>query len=288
MFQSYCPIDGRTFRSLHPNVVYIPMFDQFGLSQGPPTDLSAFWRPFRGSKVLSFSAPVHMLASGFGVASHFVRYFPEIPTSPPRRAEGLFGFVWLRRQREVNWDVVRALIGDTQFDAVHLHLVGDPGFPPVQPPPPEDVETYNITTSTWFQRRSDLDEVVTNANVYFAPRGAEGIGQTFLEALARGQCVVATDQPTMSEYIVHGVNGLLYDLRSPAPLDFSEVSQLGGEARRGMVAGRARWEESEELLVEFVLTPSKTLYGDHSRHRNFSDAVRFASDAVRTAARRAF
>lgn len=302
MFQSYCPTDGRDFRSLHSNVVYIPMFDQFGFSQNPASNLSTFWEPFQGSKVLSFSTPVHTLATGFGIASHLVHYYPEVPPAHRRATEGLHGFFWLRRERELGWDVVRALIGPTRFDGFHLHLVGDPGFPPVQLPPPEDVEAHRITTSTWFDHSSNFDEVASRANVYFAPRLEEGIGQTFLEAMGRGQCVVAADGPTMNEYIVHGVNGLLYDPRSPAPLDFSDAAHIGWEARRGAIAGRRRWEESEERLVEFILTPSPALYDDHlqttatsatsrliggdDRARpSVTHAVRSVSRAVRAAVR---
>jgi hypothetical protein len=69
----------------------------------------------------------------------------------------------------------------------------------------------------------------------------------------------------MNEYIVHGVNGLLYDLRSPRPVDFSDAARLGEDARRGAIAGRARWEEVEEKLVEFILAPSAELAGDPPR-----------------------
>jgi hypothetical protein len=261
MFQSYCATDGRSFRSLHPNAVYIPMFDQFGFSQNAPYDLSAFWQPFQGSKVLSFSTSVHTLVTGFGIVSHHARYFPDVPPEPVTR-EGLHGFFWLRRERELGWDVVRKLIGSMRFDSFQLHLVGDPGFPPVQLPPAEDMESQNITVSTWFDRRVEFDDVVRRANVYFAPRVAEGIGQTFLEAMARGQCVVAADNPTMNEYIVHGVNGLLYDHELPTPLDFSLARRLGQEARSGMIAGRVRWEAGEDALVRFLLAPSASFYGD--------------------------
>lgn len=263
MFQSYCPHDGRRFRSLHPNVVYIPMFDQFGFSQSWTHDLSPFWEAFKGSKVLSFSTSVHTLANGFGIASHLAHYYPEARPVPPT-IDGLRGFFWLRRENELGWSVVRRLLGAARFDTFHLHVVGDPGFPPVQLPPDDDLQTYNVTMSNWFDRRSDFEEVASRANIYFAPRLAEGIGQTFLEAMARGQCVVAADRSTMNEYIVHGVNGLLFEPRSPAPLDFSEISRLGREARRGIIAGRTRWEEAEEALVDFILTPSAALYGRNS------------------------
>jgi hypothetical protein len=260
MFQSYCHNEARSYRSMHPNVVYIPMFDQFGFSQASINDLSGFWEPFQGSKVLSFSTAVHALTTGFGIFSHRVRYYPEFPPIASRASQGLHGFFWLRREEELGWDIVRALIGRTRFDSFHLHVVGDPGFPPVRLPPAEDVQAQNITMSTWFERRAEFDKIASCATVYFAPRLAEGIGQTFLEAMARGQCVIAADNPTMNEYIVNGVNGLLYEPSSPRPLDLSDVARLGREARRGVTVGRAGWEANEETLVDFLLTPSAAFY----------------------------
>ena len=98
----------------------------------------------------------------------------------------------------------------------------------------------------------------------------------------------------MNEYIVHGVNGLLYDPGSPAPLDFSDVARLGHEARRGAIAGRRRWENSEERLAEFVLAPSSTLYRESAQAptpavasgSRMTKAVRSISRAVKTAVAR--
>jgi len=163
---------------------------------------------------------------------------------------------------EVGWATIRSLVGQTSFDSFHVHVAGDPGFPPVESPPQPDLDAFNATTSTWFEQRSDLERMVRRANVYFAPRLAEGIGQSFLEAMARGQCVVAPDNPTMSEYIVHGVNGLLYDPHNPKPLDFSDVARIGEQARRGTIAGRSRWRAKEPAIIDFVLMPSAALYGD--------------------------
>jgi hypothetical protein len=261
MFQSYCRTHGRSFRSLHPNVVYIPMFDQFAFSQNAPRDLTSFWEPFRGSKLLNFSTSLHALAAGIGIASHVVRYYPEVPVERPP-LDGLHGFFWLRREAELGWATVRRLIGTTRFDSFNVHVVGDPGFPPVEPPPPDDVRTHNITVSSWFERKADFEAVASRANIYFAPRLEEGIGQTFLEAMARGQCVIAADNATMNEYIVHGVNGLVFDPRNPAPLDFADIDHLGQEARRGVIAGRARGHAAEDELVVFILTPSAAYYGD--------------------------
>lgn len=272
MFQSYCPPADRHFRLSHPNVIYIPMLDQFGIWQGPVFNLTAFWEPFQGSKILNFSNALHCMATSFGLASHFVRYYQPLPERLPEPRSGLHGFFWLRREEQLPWRVIRQLIGGARFDSLHLHLATDPGTPAAEPPSAEDIATHNITTSTWFENKQDLVDVMERANVFFAPRLEEGIGQSFLEAMVRGQCVVAPNHGTMNEYIVHGVNGLLYDAGSPRPLDFSMAARLGQQARQGAVAGRLEWERSEDALVRFILAPSEELYRGKYQHPTLSGA----------------
>lgn len=266
MFQSYCRPDEQYFRRSHPNVVYIPMLDQFGVWQGPVFNLSAFWEPFQGSKVLNFSNAVHCMTTGFGIVSHFARFYQPIEAMPAPSQQGLHGFFWLRRELQLPWRVIRKLIENTRFDSFHIHLATDPGSPPAELPSAEDIARHRITTSAWFENKADLNELMARANVFFAPRLEEGIGQSFLEAMSRGQCVVAPNQGTMNEYIVPGVNGLLYDHQNPQPLDFSHVNKLGAEAREGALAGRALWESAEAELVSFILTPSEKLYAGKYQH----------------------
>jgi hypothetical protein len=272
MFQSFCRPDERYFSRSHPNVVYIPMLDQFGLWQGPLYNLSAFWEPFQGSKVLNFSNALQSMTTAFGISSHFVRYYQPVPASPVPAREGLHGFFWLRRELQLPWKTIRQLIEGARFDSFHLHLAIDPGTPAPQLPSAEEIARHRITTSTWFEHKSDLNAVMERANLYFAPRAEEGIGQSFLEAMGRGQCVVAPNQGTMNEYILPGVNGLLFDIHNPQPLDFSDVARLGERARESTIAGRAAWEAAEEELVRFVLTPSEALYVGRYRHAFTADA----------------
>jgi hypothetical protein len=265
MFQSFCQPDRPYFRQVHPNVVYIPMLDQFGLCEGQ-RNLSSFWEPFQGSKVLNFSNAMHLMTTAFGIASHFVRYYQPAKSRPSSVPTGLHGFFWLRRELQLPWKTVRRLIEGVRFDSFHLHLATDPGTPPPQLPSEDDIARHRITTSTWFENKADLYALMARANIYFAPRLEEGIGQSFLEAMGRGQCVVAPNHGTMNEYILPGINGLLYDIRDPQPLDFSDAVQLGARAWESTVAGRAAWEEAEDELVRFVLTPSEALYIGHYQH----------------------
>ncbi|RST54313.1 glycosyltransferase [Variovorax sp. MHTC-1] len=280
MFQSFCLSDRQHFRESHPNVVYIPMLDQFGIWQGPIFNLSAFWEPFQGSKVLNFSSAVHSMTTGFGIVSHFARYYQPVTKLLPPPPQGLHGFFWLRRELQLPWRVIRKLIENTKFDSFHIHLATDPGTVAPELPSADDIARHNITTSTWFENKADLNALMERANVYFAPRLEEGIGQSFLEAMCRGQCVVAPNQGTMNEYIVPGVNGLLYDNHNPRPLDFSDVGRLGARAREGALVGRALWEQAEQDLVRFILAPSEALYVGKYQHALWSADASPHSDAT--------
>lgn len=259
MFQSLSHPPDRSYRLAHPNVIYVPMLDQFGFSQGP-VDLSAFWAPLAGSKVLNFSQSLHCVTLAAGVASHFVRFFQQANPAGRSRQPGLHGFFWLRRENQVPWQTIRALIGETPFASFHVHLAPDPGSPTPSQPDPADAARLNLTTSKWVEDKSAFNELIDRANVFFAPRLEEGIGQSFLEAMARGQCVVAPDLGTMNEYITHGVNGLLYDPKAPEPLEFADAAELGVMAQRTVREGYRRWKEAESALVRFIEAPSASLY----------------------------
>jgi glycosyltransferase involved in cell wall biosynthesis len=212
------------------------------------------------------------MAMGFGIKSHVVRYYQAATQAADTAKSGMHGFFWLRREEQISWATVRKLIAGTHFDSFHIHLASDPGSPEPRLPSAADFEKYNITTSTWFENKSDFNAVLERANVFFASRMEEGIGQSFLEALERGQCVVAPNSGTMNEYIIHGVNGLLYDGQLPQSLDFKEYEKLGRRGQEGARRGRDLWEKSEADIVKFILSPSDVQYIGKYEHK-FSNLI---------------
>jgi hypothetical protein len=94
-------------------------------------------------------------------------------------------------------------------------------------------------------------------NVYFAPREVEGIGFSFLEAMASGMCVVAPNMPTMNEYISNGTNGLLYSLEKRFPVDLSRAKEIGARARETIERGFVDWQKQKEWLVDFLVKPGE-------------------------------
>lgn len=266
MFQSCCSPSAQYYARKHDNVIHIPMLDQFELHRGGAINSCNYWESFQGCKILSFSTAVHSIATFFGLCSFPIRYYqaPGSISNVPK--DGLHGFFWLRHEWHLSWPMVRQLIGDTPFDSLHIHIAPDPNSPKPVLPTEEEKARYNITTSTWFEHKQDFMAVLKRANIFFAPRAAEGIGQSFLEALSRGQCVVASNNGTMNEYIMHGVNGLLYPWKAPAPLDFSRAQELGRAGLRSVEVGYARWLEQQDQLIDFILTPAPVLYKGLYRH----------------------
>lgn len=258
MFQSYAQLKEGFFSNLHPNVTYIPMLDQFGVWRGPINSNCDFFKAFQGSKIINFSFASHGMAVGMGVCSKQIRFYrkPELKNE----ILGLHGFFWIRLEDEISWNKIKVLLGETLFDTFHLHIAKDPGSSKIKMPSEEDIKKYNLTISTWFDKKEDFEEVLSRANVFFVPRMEEGIGQSFLEAFARGQCIVSPNNGTMNEYIQDGFTGLLYDHENIKPLDFSKVTEICDNAYRACKAGYEQWIKSQDGLVDFIMMSNKDAY----------------------------
>jgi FkbM family methyltransferase len=231
----------------HPNVILVPMFDCHAENM-------ATFKKFSGHphlKFINFSIAQHETCLQYGLQAFSVQYYPYPEKfcciqkyDPP------VGFFWPRR-KELDWTVVKQLISGHEFFHMLLHLAPDRGFSAMRPTK-SDQQTHHIQISRWFDSKDAFLAYLQNANIYFAPRLYEGIGLSFLEAMAMGMCVVAPNTPTMNEYITHGVNGLLYDHNHPATLDFSKNQSLGIRARESIETGHRRWRNSINDILAFI------------------------------------
>ena len=242
---NYSPKDIRM--AAGKNLILIPMFDASG---GLPDE---FWEKFRHVKIINFSKSLHERLLKKGMKSKYVQYFPPAGKrliSPVTHGE-LSGFFW-QRTNQITWKHIRQLIKTAGFSRIHIHgAVDPPGYPLVLPSKKEKLK-YNVSVSEWFPSKDKYLDSLKDFNVYFSPRLYEGIGMSFLEAMAMGKCVVAPNHPTMNEYIVHGETGLLYDPRHPEPLDFSNIENICTNAREYVKKGRRQWTKTEKELLDFI------------------------------------
>lgn len=239
------------------NLLFIPMYDGAKL-------LSPFqWKSLNSIKILNFSSYLHEQIQRYGNknSSYFQyflnpQFFPEVTDFSNIR-----GFLW-QRHRKPSWNEVKKLLGSKKLDSFKLHCALDPAQGDAILPSVEDREFYNVQTSTWFEKKSELYDLLIKSNLYFSPRLDEGIGMSFLEALSMGMPVVANDSPTMNEYIVDGVNGFLYEVDKINALPLNDTNRLkimGQRAREIAFYGYERWMGDQERLFDFLKEPTNTI-----------------------------
>lgn len=258
-------------RRLAKRLVFVPMFD------GARMLGNDYWQTMAARddvRVINFSATLHHRVASQGVNSFFFRFYPKPAAQsvwdrlkkprPPR------AFFWQRTDRP-SWATVKTLVADMPELPFHLHLAGDPSLRAAVDVEADEAERP-LTVSSWFDDASDYRRIVEGCDIYVAPREFEGIGMSFLEAMAAGKCVIAPNNPTMNEYITHGVNGLLYDVDRPKPLDLTQYAAIGRRAWRSVQHGHREWQWDMKTRLSDLLF--KDDLGDPEPYRELGAYVR--------------
>ncbi|PJI55307.1 hypothetical protein CTI14_06020 [Methylobacterium radiotolerans] len=235
------------FLSLGKRVIVIQMYDGSGWLP------DEHWRLNRQARYINFSQSLHARITSLGCESLLLKFAPD-PSKYKKQTdfESLRLFFWNRLPGSpVNCERVGRLLKG-QLESCHIHLSRDDGLPPET-----GLERFfdcSITTSEWFENKSELEAILDHCNVFIAPRVAEGIGHAFLEAMARGMIVLAWDMPTHSEYISTWYNGILYhpetdhiELRSGP-----DLSLMGAQARFAIEQDFREWEARKTKIVDYV------------------------------------
>lgn len=218
------------------NLVFVPMYDAGGNQKG------AFWLPYRKYWFISFSQTAHRNLRSLGIASFSIRYFPDPSMFPcPPLGAGDSVFFWTRSD-QVSWTMVKRLLARWCCRRFWLHLAPDPEVK-AEGPDDADRQSFDIVESHWFPTRSELHAAILEQDIYIAPRAREGIGMSFLEAMAMGRCVVAADEPTMNEYITSHKTGVLFSMDDVAALKKPKsVAKLGAAARTMVEVGYPQYQ----------------------------------------------
>lgn len=230
----------------HFNITLIPMFDSC------VHQATWYWKIYSCCKIISFSNTLTKKMNHGNILN--VKYFPEVKIKNNNLKKNLYAFFW-QRTNFVSWESVKNSIDMGAFDKIYLHAVADPGQKPTLPSQ-EDQTNYNISISQWFKNKSEYEKILDKCDVYFAPRKYEGIGMSFLEAMAKGKCVIAPNFATMNEYITNNVNGILYDIKAEfIKIDIETVNRLGKQALTTIVEGRQKWLLQQEEIFNFLFLP---------------------------------
>lgn len=222
----------------------IPMYD--GCANFEPD----IWKIHRSASILHFSYTLFCKSNDAILNQKWVQYFPNPEEyNLVDHSNGRNVFFWMRRPEDLGLETVLKLIR-SGFDRLHVHLA--PDDPTKEFQLPDWMECYNITTSTWFNSRAELDTLLNDFNIMICPRMSEGIGMGMLEGMARGMCVIAARDATHTEYISDKINGFLFDRDTCSPIPLSRSEIMGKMARKGIADGYIRWIKQIEETQEFI------------------------------------
>ncbi|MFA6508235.1 MAG: glycosyltransferase [Treponemataceae bacterium] len=226
------------------NAILIPMYDTCPKEK-------EYWDQFLDCGIVCFSKALSDLLTPWGHTVIRVQYYPEVPQRGIDWGQGAKKAFFWPRKPDLGWSVVRRFLEGREWEKVHLHVTeSDEAL--VEGLTREDEKRFSISRTKWFINRGEMFRVLADCQIYFAPRRTEGIGMSFLEAMALGMAVVAPDAPTMNEYIRDGENGYLYDPDDPKPISFEKAQDIGKRARQSIIEGKARWQATESDLLGFI------------------------------------
>ena len=142
-----------------------------------------------------------------GFSAEYIQFFPK-PSEDTHEGDDHSVFFWNRREA-INVNLVGKLFAKYPLKLLHIHKALDPNQVYEEP---KKQYAEHIEYSTWYEQKAEMIKDIEKCAFYISPREKEGIGMSFLEAMAMGRVVVAPNQATMNEYIRHGENGYLYNL----------------------------------------------------------------------------
>jgi hypothetical protein len=237
------------FLSAGCKTIAVPMYD--GSANMP--DLHWMWA--HQARFINFSRRLHDRVSRVGGTSMLVKYFPK-PQTTHRLPEfdTLRVFLWQRRPNEgINLSLVERLLGP-QLSSLHIHDSADDPEIDTAPFMRRSLNSYDFTSSRWFQSSAQYLDLLDRANVFVAPRRSEGIGMAMIEAMSRGMVVLASDWPVHDEYISNWINGVLFNPDAPGEftLTRSDAERLSDMASRTVAIGHETWRDNLPALVNFI------------------------------------
>ena len=226
-------------------VVVIPMADS---PYSWPTDICL---RLSKSLVIAFGKAQAEMYRSKGVQVLPITYACTPPVAKQDTGDGLTAFFWERSQ--VRWRHVKTVLANTNVKRVLVKLAPDPGQAPSEISS-EDRAAFNIEFVEAWGSKEDYWRLLSECDLYFAPRAKEGIGMSYLEAMAMGLCVIAPNNETMNEYIEHGVTGFLYNLETVSPIDLTDNREIGRAASESMSEKLRQFPASVDQVISTVLS----------------------------------
>lgn len=234
------------------NIILVPMYDH--VVRYNDWD----FLNYKDFKFINFSKSLDEKLRNLGLESLYLQYFPTITSMPIRSTiscKKKFKIFFWQRGKDINLSLIKELLPVEQIDSMILHRLNNEKEQDIwfEEASKEDIKNYNIKLSSWFNTKNDFLEALNDCDIFISPRLFEGIGMSFLEAMALGKCVIAPNLPTMNEYIIDNFNGILFEVDNLKKLDLSNCITLGSKAKEYIKNGLSKWDYEKENIPSFIL-----------------------------------
>lgn len=237
--------------------IFFPMYD------GAPPLTDDIWYEYKDCNIINFSKTLHDECKRVGLSSYYIQYFPK-PEPIENWGDEFSIFLWQRLEK-ISPNLLEKLLEPEKINMLYLHQVPDPSQKVIEPS-----ESWNnkVKISKWFDTKEELKAQIAQASIYIAPRHLEGIGMSFLEAMAMGRCVIAPNNPTMNEYIKDGITGFLYDVTNPQKIELKNIRKIQRNTFEYIEKGYKKWEKSKYKILDW-------LESDVNSNRNISKIEKY-------------
>lgn len=220
---------------------FFPMYDNTKTLNSP------LWNEYKNCNIINFSKAFHKTCQDGGLSSYYIQYFPK-PAEIIDEGDEKSIFFW-QRSDKITTRTLEKVIDTKEIETVYLHKSIDPKNKFI--PPSKNLET-KVVYSSWFDTKEEMQKYIQKSALYFAPRRYEGIGMSFLEAMASGRCVIAPDYPTMNEYIKNGETGFLYNYKKPELLTILNVREIQKNTAEYIKQGYEKWEKEKYKIFDYI------------------------------------
>ena len=223
------------------HIAFFPMYDAMHDLKMP------IWDEYRECNIINFSKTLHDKCKEYGLSSYYIKFFPK-PLEISNYGDISKIFLW-QREAHISPKLVKKVIGLENIKQLYWHKVPDPLIK-IEEPSKDLMDKIKITE--WFDTKEEMNDYMQECAIYFAPRKLEGIGMSFLEAMASGRCVIAPNYPTMNEYIKNGENGYLYNYKKPKKIKINDIRKIQKNTYSFIEKGYQEFEKNKWQILDWI------------------------------------
>lgn len=225
------------------NFVWVPMWDGF---KRPNLRKRMLFRYYR-VRILCFSRRVFDYAVTISQDVLHAQYYPRPKTAAKTcRGSPPYTFFLWQRTPQLGPDEIVRIIGRKNISKIILKS-------DIETAAPESIELQRLPA--WLPEE-EYQAIFNHIDYYVAPRFKEGIGFSFLEALAQGVPLIGHDEATMNEYVQDGQTSLLFDDRFQLLSGLVSPAQLRPALIEHMQQGCLQWMKAVPSVQSFILGKS--------------------------------